>query len=47
MSRLGRLLFGCTVLGVTAATVYYYLEEKEMKRQKSLPNPTRKRRLQE
>ena len=29
MSRLGRLLFGCTVLGVTAATVYYYLEEKE------------------
>jgi hypothetical protein len=28
MSRLGRLLFGCTVLGVTAATVYYYLEEQ-------------------
>ena len=27
MSRLGRLFFGCTVLGVAAATVYYYLEE--------------------
>ena len=27
MSRLGRLFFGATVLGVAAATVYYYLEE--------------------
>ena len=27
MSKLGRLLFGATVLGVAAATVYYYLEE--------------------
>ena len=27
MSKLGRLLLGSTILGVAAATVYYYLEE--------------------
>ena len=27
MSKFGKFLFGCTVVGVTAAAVYYYLEE--------------------